>query len=110
MRRESKYHNKKTVVNGITFDSAKEAGRYRELWLLQRAGVIRDLRLQVRFEVIPKTLHCRATYYVADFVYEEKKNGEWVKIVEDVKGVKTDVYKLKKHLMEHVHGINIREV
>lgn len=110
MRRESKYHNRKTTVDGIMFDSRKEAVRYRELRLLERAGEIRNLRLQVKYEIIPKMGKERATYYIADFVYEERKDGRWETVVEDCKGMKTDVYKLKKKLMRHVHGIEIREV
>lgn len=107
----SKYHNQKTEVDGSVFDSKKEANRYRELKMLEKAGEISDLWLQVKFELIPAIYEdgvCiqRAVYYVADFVYKE--NGE--KIVEDVKGMKTEVYKIKKKLMLWVHGIKIREV
>lgn len=102
----SKYHNTKTTVNGIAFDSKKEAARYGELVWLAKAGAIQDLRLQVPFELIPKQAGERAVRYIADFVYME--NGKMV--VEDVKGVRTDVYKIKKKLMLAVHGIRIREV
>lgn len=102
----SKYKNRKTVIDGIAFDSKKEAARYGELQLLDKAGSIQDLRLQVPFELIPKQAGERAARYIADFVYTE--NGKTV--VEDVKGVKTDVYKIKKKLMLAVHGIRIREV
>lgn len=106
----SKYHNKKITVGGDTFDSTKEYSRYCELKLLERAGVISDLKRQVRFEVIPKqekngrTIE-RAATYIADFVYTE--DGKMV--VEDCKGMRTDVYKLKRKLMLFVHGIEIRE-
>ena len=107
----SKYHNEKTEVDGIVFDSRKEANRYRELKLLEKAGEISGLKLQEKFELIPAIYEygvCvqRAITYVADFVYKE--NGET--IVEDVKGMKTDVYKLKKKLMRWKYGIKIREV
>jgi hypothetical protein len=102
----SKYHNTKTTVDGIAFDSKKEAARHGELQLLAKAGAIQDLRLQMPFELIPKQAGERAVRYIADFVYME--NGKM--IVEDVKGVKTDVYKIKKKLMLAVHGIRIREV
>lgn len=107
----SKYHNKKTVVDGIVFDSKKEANRYRELKLLEKAGEISDLRLQVKFELVPAIYEygvCvqRAVTYIADFVYRE--NGET--IVEDVKGMKTEVYKLKKKLMRWRYGIEVKEV
>ena len=102
----SKYHNTKTTVDGIAFDSKKEAARHGELQLVAKAGAIQDLRLQMPFELIPKQAGERAVRYIADFVYME--NGKM--IVEDVKGVKTDVYKIKKKLMLAVHGIRIREV
>ena len=104
----SKYRNQKVQINGITFDSKHEAQRYAELLLLQRAGEIQGLRLQVRFELIPKQEGERACYYIADFVYNMAATGELV--VEDAKGVKTDVYKIKRKLMLWVHGIRIREV
>ena len=101
-----KYKNVKTTIDGITFDSKKEATHYAELKLLARSGLIQNLRLQVPFELIPKQQGERAVKYIADFVYDE--NGETV--VEDVKGVRTDVYRLKKKLMLKVHGLRIKEV
>ena len=109
--RTPKYHNKKTVVDGITFDSKHEAERYKELRMLQIAGEISELRLQVPYELIPlmklngETF--RSTKYVADFVYKDKNGNE---IVEDAKGMKTDVYKLKKKLMAYINHIIIQEV
>ncbi len=106
-----KYHAKKTELDGITFDSRKEAQRYAELRLLERSGAIHNLRRQVRYELIPaqkkdgKTIE-RACHYIADFVYEE--NGKTV--VEDVKGYRTKEYVLKRKLMLQVHGIEVREV
>ncbi len=95
---KSKYNNKKTIVNGIKFDSIKEGKRYSNLNLLLRGGLISDLELQPRFEIIPKHkfngITQRKRSYVADFMY--KQDG--VTIVEDVKGFKTDVYKLKRAL------------
>ena len=102
----SKYRNRKTVVDGITFDSKREAERYKELRLLERGGLITDLRLQVPFELIPKQPGERAVKYVADFVYTE--NGRMV--VEDVKGYRTDVYRLKRRMMQAKYGITIQEV
>jgi len=102
----SKYHAKKTVVDGITFASKREATRYTELKLMQRAGVISDLRRQVKYELIPKQQGERAVSYIADFVYTE--GGQTV--AEDVKGVRTPVYKIKKKLMLWRHGVRIREV
>lgn len=100
----NKYSNKKTIVEGITFDSKREASRYCELKLLERAKEIKDLRLQVVFVL------CAGIKYIADFTYWEVKNPEKL-IVEDVKGVKTDVYKLKKKLLLYkYHTIDFREI
>ena len=110
MRCRSKYGAKKVTVNGITFDSRKEAKRYAELDLLERAGKISGLELQVKFELIPsqrvdgKVVE-RACHYVADFVYEE--NG--AKVVEDVKGFKTPEYIIKRKLLLKEHGIRVKE-
>lgn len=110
----SKYHNRKVMVDGITFDSQKEAQRYAELKLLERAGEIYDLQRQVPFVVIPEQrdqngkLLEREVKYIADFTYKEK--GSLRRVVEDVKGLKTDVYKIKKKLMLYRNGIRIKEV
>ena len=107
----TKYYNKKTVYNGITFDSKKEADRYVVLTLLQKAGKITDLEVQVPFELIPSQkvdglTAVRPCVYKADFVYRE--NGKLV--VEDTKGVKTKDYVIKRKLMLQVFGIQIREI
>lgn len=101
-----KYHNRKTNVGGMVFDSIKEAKRFKELVLLERAGVIQRLQRQVKYELIPKCGKERACFYIADFVYIE--DGKT--IVEDVKGYRTQVYKLKKKLMNWKYDIQIREV
>ena len=101
----SKYRNKKTYVDGIAFDSKKEAARYQELKLLKKAGEIEGLALQQRFEILPKHGRNRAVFYVADFVYV--KDGKMV--VEDCKGFRTDVYKLKKKMFEYKYDIEILE-
>jgi hypothetical protein len=107
----NKYGNRKVTRDGITFDSIRECQRYCELKLMQRAGVISDLRLQVPYELIPaqridgKVVE-RAVNYIADFVYME--NG--VTIVEDAKGCRTKEYILKRKMMLWRHGIRIREV
>jgi hypothetical protein len=107
---ESKYHNKVVHINGMKFDSRKEARRYAELLWLEKAGEIRDLQRQVKFELIPKQGSERACYYKADFVYYElDKEGRWQFIVEDSKGARTDVYKIKRKLMMWRHNIKIRE-
>ena len=107
----SKYHSHKTTVDGITFDSKREARRYQELKLMEQAGAIRDLQRQVRFELIPafdvQGKHYRPTSYVADFAYVDAKTG--AKIVEDVKGMRTDVYRIKAKLFAHRYGVSIRE-
>lgn len=107
----SKYHAKKTVVDGITFDSRKEADRYLILEGMEEDGAIEDLRRQVRYELIPAFdvdgKHYRPVFYVADFVYVDKETGD--EIVEDVKGMKTDVYRLKSKLFARRYGMNIRE-
>lgn len=106
-----KYNNRKTEVDGILFDSAREAKRYRELGLLHKAGEISKPMRQVRFPLPGKTT------YVADFVYFEL----WPKfqhirlpaspraVIEDVKGVRTPEYKLKAKLMFEHWGIAIKE-
>ena len=96
----SKYKAKKTTIDGITFDSNAEAKRYKELKLLERGGAIKNLSLQPRFLLqegfvnIHTSKKVRAIEYVADFQYDE--NG--ITIVEDVKGMKTSDYKIKRKL------------
>lgn len=111
--RASKYANRKTVVDGITFDSQAEARRWEVLRALEARGKITDLRRQVAFELVPPVKFFgskRATpalRYVADFGYTDVATGRAV--VEDVKGVLTRVYKIKKHLMKHLFNIDILE-
>ncbi len=104
-----KYGNRKTSVDGIVFDSKKEANRYCELKLLEKAGVIKNLQLQPKFELIPKNKgkhrNERSCTYKADFMYKE--NGETV--VEDTKGMKTRDYIIKRKLMLEKHGISVLE-
>ena len=104
----SKYGNKRTTVDGIKFDSRKEANRDYHLKLLQLAGKISDLELQKKFDIHgPDGEHFMS--YVADFVYTE--NGE--EVVEDVKSEATKrnaVYRIKKKAMKIFWGIEIREV
>ena len=130
MKKYNKYGNKKVTKNGNTYDSRKEARRHSELLLLERAGAIRNLETQVKFELIPaqyETIETGEFYkigakkgqpktkricieqsvdYYADFVYEE--NGE--KVVEDAKGFRTKDYIIKRKLMLHEYGIRIKEV
>ncbi|WP_139851333.1 DUF1064 domain-containing protein [Acinetobacter pullicarnis] len=110
-----KYANKKVVLNGTAFDSKKEARRFGELQILERAGEIKDLQTQyafvlaesVKFNSEPRSKP--AVKYLADFVYV--RDGRVV--VEDVKSAATKklaVYRLKKHLMKSVHGIEVVEI
>lgn len=118
----SKYLNKKTIVDGITFDSRKEASRYRELKLLEADGQISNLRCQEKFVLIPaqrepdiigvrggvkkgKIIEKECSY-LADFVYDE--DGQTV--VEDTKGFRTKDYVIKRKLMLYFYGIKIREI
>lgn len=102
----SKYKAKKIIVDGSKFDSKKEACRYKELKLLERAGRIRDLKLQPVYLLQDKFRYHdkaqRKITYIADFSYIDCETGE--NIVEDVKGFKTDVYMLKKKLFLYKYG------
>lgn len=100
----NKYRNRKTTLFGITFDSQREAQRYLVLRADLEAGSIKDLQLQVPYEI--KINGVKVCKYVADFVYQ--KDGKT--ITEDSKGMKTQVYILKRKLMKAVHGIDIVEV
>lgn len=105
----SKYHAKKTCVDGIVFDSKREADRYLVLKSMEEDGAIEDLHRQVRYELVPAFnvdgKHYRPVYYVADFVYVE--DGK--EVVEDVKGMRTDVYRLKSKLFARRYGKVIKE-
>ena len=108
----SKYFSRKTTIDGITFDSKAEAERYAELKLLERSGQIRGLALQPEFELIPgytKNGHkIRAVKYRADFQYTDR-NGQTV--IEDVKGVRTKEFLLKKKIFEWKYqNLTITEV
>ena len=107
-KKKSKYRNKKTEVDGILFDSAKEASRYCELKLLEKAGAIENLECQSKFLLIEKNTKYAAVTYLADFTYWDPELQETV--VEDTKGMKTPLYVIKKKLMYAVHGIEIREL
>lgn len=104
--KKSKYGAVKTEVDGIVFDSKHEAKRYQELRLLEQAGEITNLRLQVPYILFPKSKHGRALKYIADFTYNDR-NGQL--IVEDAKGVKTPVYRLKRRMMAEIYNIEIKE-
>lgn len=103
----NKYNAKKITVDGLTFDSKREAQRWMQLKLLERGGAIKELERQVEYELIPKQEGERAVKYIADFRYIDH-DGKTV--VEDTKGVMTPVYILKRKLMLWVHGIRVVEV
>ena len=99
----NKYGAKKTAVDGIVFDSKREANRYTELKALERTGAISELFLQVKLPIAFGTQHiCN---FIADFIYQE--NGK--RIVEDCKGFRTPVYRLKKKMVQVVYGVTVRE-
>lgn len=109
----NKYHNKKVIIDNITFDSKLEATRYTELKLLESKGLIKDLVLQPSYDLIPSfkkgNKAYRKTTYKADFSYYDNELNKT--IVEDTKGFKTDVYILKKKLFEYQNkDLTIREV
>lgn len=106
-----KYGNKKTMVDGITFDSKREAVRYGQLRMLEKAGQIDTLSLQPKFTLIPGQRNAdgkaeRPVVYIADFMYRE--NGKF--IVEDAKGVRTPDYVIKRKLLLQVYGITVKEL
>lgn len=112
----SKYRNIKTG----SYASKREAKRAEELKLMEAAGAIKNLREQVEFVLIPKQDGERACKYVADFVYDEPCQYTTVNVVpttlthttvvEDTKGYRTALYRIKRKLMLSVHGFRIREV
>lgn len=101
-----KYNAKPTVIEGKWFASRREARDYQTLLILEKAGKITNLRLQVRFPL--EVNGVLVTTYVADFVYREVDTD--MTVVADSKGVKTDVYKIKKKLMKLLRGIDILEL
>lgn len=107
-----KYGERKTEVDGITFDSDAEARRYRELILLQAAGEIRDIEIQPKWVLQPSFKRgkrtTRAITYRADFRYTEVATGEVV--VEDVKGMETEVFKIKAKMLLYHHDIEVKRV
>lgn len=104
--RESKYGNVKTEVDGIVFDSKAEAKRYGELKLLLRSGDIQSLVWQPKLPIVVNGI--KVATYIADFTYfDMRKPGH---VFEDVKGVRTAVYKLKKKLVKACLDIDIVEI
>lgn len=101
-----KYANKPTVVDGIRFPSKKEATRYGQLKWLEKVGEIADLRLKTRYDIIVGGI--KICQYEDDFSYVNK--GDTGRTIEDAKGFRTPVYRLKKKLMRACNGIEIKEV
>ena len=110
---QNKYKSKKVNIDNIEFDSIKESRRYCELKILLAAGLIKNLEMQKKYELIPaqkidgKVVE-RACNYIADFVYNDIDSGQTV--VEDTKGFKTKDYIIKRKLMLYMHGIRIKEI
>lgn len=103
----SKYGNYECVVEGERFDSIREALRWQELRMMEKAGEISGIERQVTYELIPKQPGERAVKYIADFRYKDR-NG--LTVVEDAKGMKTKDYIIKRKLLLYMHGIKIVEV
>lgn len=110
--RANKFNARRIEVDGIRFDSKKEAARWHQLQLMKKAGLISDLQRQVAFELQPAVVvdgrKKPALRYVADFTYKEKGTL----VVEDVKSKATKklpAYRIKKHLMMAIHNIEVRE-
>ena len=112
--KENKYKNKKTIIDGTTFASIKEAKRYTQLKLLEKAGLITELELQKKFILQPDYVNnegkkIRKITYVADYFYYDKKKKKY--IVEDTKGFRTEVYKIKKKIFEFQYpNLTIKEI
>ena len=106
----SKYHAKATVVDNIRFASQKEARRYGELKLLEKAGEIQELHLQPAFDLYADDGVCgrKLGRYVADFEY--RIAPDWELVIEDVKGFKTPLYRWKKKHVEAQYGITVVEI
>lgn len=107
-----KYHNKKVEYDGYTFDSIREKNYYIKLKLLEKAGKIKELELQKEYELQPSfklnNKTSRKITYRADFTYKTTEDDKLH--VVDVKGFRTDVYKLKKKLFEYKYRIEIEEI
>ncbi len=106
----NKYRNKPCVIDGHRFSSQGEGLRFRELKILDKAGNIRNLVLQPRYEI--RINNMKICTYVGDFSYEQGISGglSWESILEDYKCVLTPIYKLKKKLVKAVHDIEITEI
>lgn len=109
----SKYRNKPCQVGAEKYRSQRERDRHQALLMMQRTGRIADLKREVPYELAPgvkiigEKRKRPAVRYVADFLYRDMRTGSLV--IEDAKGVQTPLYRLKKHLMKTVHGIDVVE-
>jgi hypothetical protein len=108
--RRSKYHAKPRTVDGVRFASIRESRRYQDLRLLEKAGEIHDLELQPKFPLYVcrrqnGELHQVCTY-IADFRYREGPQG--ILVVEDSKGIQTQVFRLKRKMFESQYGLTLR--
>lgn len=100
----TKYRAKRTELDGMQFDSKREAERWQQLKLLEKAGIVKNLQRQVTYECwVNSRLICK---YRADYVYDDAEKGH---VIEDAKGFRTPVYRMKRKLVEACHGINILE-
>ncbi len=113
----SKYHNVKITIDGQAFDSKREADRWIVLKASEKTGAIRHLQRQVSFPLYAAVLNtsvpanAQIAIYIADFVYEELAGPDhWERVIEDAKGMKTQIYRLKKKWLFFQQGITIREV
>ena len=110
---KSKYGNKPCEIGGEKYRSQREAKRHQILLLQQRAGLLANLSREVPFVLAPsvqiKGRWKPALRYVADFVYDLSTAAGPVHVVEDAKGVRTPVYRIKQHLMATIHGILLLE-
>ncbi len=104
----SKYHARKVEADGLTFDSQAEHRRYCELKLLLAAGEIRDLQVHQKMTLMVQGVNCG--YYESDFSYQAAPFRLGERITEDVKGVRTPVYRLKRKLVKALYNIDITEV
>lgn len=115
--KKPKYRNKKVTYDGIKFDSQRECERYKQLILMRKQDLIRNLVVQPRFDLIESVKFAKdnrakpAIQYIADFSYYDVKAGR--NVVEDVKSkitAKNPVYRMKKHMMLKIHGLEITEI
>lgn len=103
--KKNKYSSQKTIVDNFNFDSKREAKRYVELKILERAGEIENLHLQFRLDIVVNNFNIG--FYKADFAYVDTKTKQ--QIFEDCKGYKTPIYRIKKKLIKAIYNIEILE-